>query len=255
MNYLCSDIVIIDSGIGGLTVLNHFYMHYNHCNITYCADNRFFPFGTKSDEELIFIVDRLIRYFESQNFKIIFLACNSASVIYNKYLKNKYNICVYTIIDETVYDLISQGPFNRVGIIGTNQTINSNVYQEAIKKKLAVEVHAFACSTLVLLCEQYRENEIKEYIETYFQIFKSYDALVLGCTHFNTIEGLFNDFFNDRVKLICSGYHAIRNLHSTLIKYKDVQRIFLTKTNPDYEMKIKCLFPHLKNIEVVTLKI
>lgn len=251
-------VAIIDSGVGGLTVFQQLLWLNMDNDITYLADNKLFPYGLKKDYELINIIDRLIHYFLQLNYHKIILACNTASYIYNKYLKYRYQGLVYSIIESTINDLTLIPSCKRVGIIATDNTIKSRIYQTEILKQFKVEIFPFEANELVRLCESFDQKGISNYLKHNFNYFKEMkiDTLILGCTHFNNISSLVADFFDHKVRLICSGYSLIdakkkslenNGIHSHLI--------YLTDYTEEYSEKIKKNFPILKNIQIEELNI
>ncbi len=249
-------IAIIDSGIGGLTIFNQYIQRFT--GITYLADNKYFPYGTKTDSELINIIDRIIYYFLHHDYELVILACNTASLIYEKYLKYKYHAQVISIIDSTINDLYGITPLNQVGIIATNQVVSRNIYTDLILKKFTTKTTNLPASELVTLCEENDQSGILLYIKSHFHIFKDpkIDALILGCTHFNIIQQAISDYFNGEIPIICSGYSLIKHFQdSNLCLNCNQNKIYLTDYQASYAKKIKKLFKDLKNIEIQSLKI
>lgn len=86
-------IAVVDSGIGGLSLLKPLVEKYPNENYVYLADNEYMPYGNKSKS---FIKTRLFQIVEylQQNFnvKMVILACNTASAIALDYLKSKFQI-------------------------------------------------------------------------------------------------------------------------------------------------------------------
>jgi len=249
-------IALIDSGIGGLSIFNQFIRHLG-C-VTYLADNKFFPYGTKKDSELINIVDRLIFYFLNQQYEKVILSCNTASLVYQKYLKYKYQDSVVSIIDQTIDDLENIKHLNHVGIIATDHVIESNIYSDLIKQKYEIESTSLKASDLVSSCEKNDQKAIKKYLHTHFHVFKEKEvsALILACTHFNLIENEIKAYFDGKVPIICSGYSILDQFRlNDLCLMCSQNIIFLTNYQKSYVDKIKFLFKDLKNIEIKELNI
>lgn len=257
MAYVSKKVAIIDSGIGGLTVFQHFLLYNKDVSVTYLADNKFFPYGVKKDKDLISLIERIIQYFIHLNYQTIILACNTASYIYNEYLKSKYNDKVYSIIESTINDLGNVQNCKRVGIIATDNTIKSKIYQKEILKQYDVEIFPYEASELVNLCEDYCQKCIVKYIEKNFHYFKirNIDTLILGCTHFNTILSLLDDFFENKIHLVCSGYSLVEPKKQSIITDENNHLIYLSKYSFKYIEKIVNIFPNLKNIQIKELNI
>src|SRR5215468_8519291 len=75
-------LLFIDSGLGGLTVLDAARQAIPEAHIRFIADDARFPYGLKSEqaliERLVALIDRAARVFTPD---CIVLACNTASVV------------------------------------------------------------------------------------------------------------------------------------------------------------------------------
>ena len=86
-----SAIGVMDSGVGGLTVLKQLQKVCPNENFLYFGDTKNLPYGEKTQEELIEIVKEIFDYFETQNVKAVVLACNTTSATAYEKLKDKYS--------------------------------------------------------------------------------------------------------------------------------------------------------------------
>lgn len=78
---------ILDSGIGGTTVLSKIKELLPKEDYVYYKDDRNNPYGEKSDDELQEIVKTGVKFLLSNDCKIIVLACNTATTKCIKNLK------------------------------------------------------------------------------------------------------------------------------------------------------------------------
>jgi glutamate racemase len=72
---------ILDSGIGGLTVLHQAMLTLPKEDFIYYADTDNVPYGTKSRDEIIGYVDQAVDFLVRQEVKAIVIACNTAPVL------------------------------------------------------------------------------------------------------------------------------------------------------------------------------
>ena len=124
---------VFDSGMGGLSVLNGLVNLFSDNVYIYVADNKYSPYGTKTDEELINRGLAIIKYFESVNTELIIIACNTMSV-YLDILQKHTNIKVLGVIKPTVHYVSSLG-VNEVGLIATYNTVRNKTYQNMLHFK------------------------------------------------------------------------------------------------------------------------
>ena len=82
---------VLDSGIGGLTVLKSLLKSCPKHEYIYYGDTLHLPYGEKTKEEIIGYANNIINFFESKNVDLIIIACGTLSS--NKeYLKSNKRI-------------------------------------------------------------------------------------------------------------------------------------------------------------------
>ena len=203
---------IFDSGIGGLTVANAIYKHLPKENLIYFGDTAHLPYGDKS-EELIksFSIDIANFLIKEKNCKAVVIACNTASAVAYEYLRDKHrgSIPIINVIDPIIEAIVEDESIKKVGLIATQTTINSGVYQEKLqRRKPNIKVDVLATPLLVPMIEEGFANDnishavIENYLEN--DKFKDIDALILGCTHYVLIKDEINEYFKGKVKLFDS---------------------------------------------------
>ena len=75
-------VLVFDSGVGGLSVLDAIVASGHALEIDYAADNAWLPYGLKSDEQLRERVPALLSALVAQWApEIVVVACNTASTI------------------------------------------------------------------------------------------------------------------------------------------------------------------------------
>lgn len=238
-------VAIFDSGMGGLSLFQY-YKQLSNPYLSFYADNKNFPYGNKEHQVLIDIVKEMIIQVKSI-YDVMIIACNTASIIYEQYLKQEQGI--YTIIDHTVMDILSHVKGNKIGIIGTQNTIRSAVYQnKLLNQKPELQLITQECSELVSYCENVDIQSIQAYIKQHLQIFKEeeVDTFVLGCTHFNFFKPLFETYLGPSVQIISSGFELIRQLNQEVNPSNTQDIIHLTQKDPIYLNKV-VNFMHLNH--------
>ena len=175
---------VIDSGIGGLSLLKELTKLYKHESYVYFADNAYMPYGNKSvkvlKNRLVEICNYLIDTF---NVKVIIIACHTASAVCLTYLQRKINVPVLGIGLENLID-------DNCKIICTRAT--SKVYKD---------YNTIPCNTLA----QNIEDNIFNITSLRRKIFKAISKanisetnIVLGCTHYELVAKHFQVQFTDK---------------------------------------------------------
>ena len=91
MNENSEPIGFLDSGIGGITVLNKALKLMPGENYIFYSDSQNNPYGDKSDAEIKSLCRRTVDYFVNERkCKAVVLACNTASAKAAKYLRAQF---------------------------------------------------------------------------------------------------------------------------------------------------------------------
>lgn len=180
-----SKIMVIDSGLGALTFAQAIYNQKLAGEWIFCLDQANNPYGTKSKEELLLLAQQFCEYALKNNIKDIFIACNTLSAnVYADLVKLYPSIKIKSVVDFTIAE-INRHQYNNALLLATNATVNSHIYTQKIDK-----ITELAVQELVSLIENMADdNEIISYLNQLL-LNKSFDLLILGCTHFPIVKSL-----------------------------------------------------------------
>ena len=187
MKNCCENFVgVIDSGVGGLTILNQLQQENPTCNFVYIADNAYCPYGTKQPHEILFRVETLIRYLQRNGVQSVVIACNTASV-YARFLRRQFNLPIYDVIAPTCERVVGITKSKRVALLATNATVSSGVYQQKLAADGLTTI-PFACSNFVPFVESGLIDTLDCSVAVDVALRNlpncNVDAVILGCTHF-----------------------------------------------------------------------
>ena len=201
---------IFDSGVGGLTVLKSLSDKYKCIDYIYIGDNKYCPYGDKTKEELLNYAKRIVNYFIEKGISIIVIASCSQTL---DELKQIYkNITFIGVIDSTIDTFIKSNK-NNVLVIGTNATINSNIYEEKIKERNKnIKVTNLATPKLVPLIENMEMT--KEALNEYLNPYNDIDSIILACTHYKLIE----KEIDKNIKVINSSDSIVNTIKNYIIE-------------------------------------
>ncbi len=200
---------VFDSGIGGLTVAQAITKVLPHERIMYFGDTAHLPYGDKSTAAIqayaVKICDLLIK----QHCKVILIACNSASAaayeLVKEYVGSKAK--VLNVIDPIVKHIGDTYPNKTIGLIGTKQTVNSNVYKKKVDElDNNIELKSHATPLLAAMIEEgfFNDSISESVIHTYLTDpdLADIEALILGCTHYPLIKKQIEDFYKGKVDVL-----------------------------------------------------
>lgn len=186
-----TNILIFDSGVGGLSVLNEIKTQLPNLNIHYLMDNAAFPYGNKSDE---FLIKRILLVCTTavQTFKpdLLVIACNTASTLALNELREQLTIPIVGVVP-AIKTAAALAPAGNIGLLATAATV-SRAYTDKLIQDFAgtTQVSKFGSPLLVELAEHWllhKQEPNLEALQAHLQQWVTSPPLthvVLGCTHF-----------------------------------------------------------------------
>ena len=212
-----------DSGLGGLSVVSDVKKLLPGESIEYFADNQHQPYGEKSQSQIIKYSSKIMHFLLKKKIKACVIACNTATAASLDTLKENFNIPLIGVITPAVQDAIKNTLNKKIGIIATEFTSNSQIYQMKIKK-IAPEINVFSnyCPECVALVENGKNNspEAYEIIKKYLSPLKKaqIDTLIIGCTHYAFLKNIISKCMGEKVTLIDPAESTSRELKKLLIQ-------------------------------------
>jgi glutamate racemase len=218
-----SAIGIFDSGIGGLTVGHQIARLMPQERIVYFGDTKHLPYGDKSPEAIIRFSKRITQFLLEQNCKMIVIACNTASALAFEHVKTlcKDKAIAINVIDPVV-KFTAYSKAKSVGIIGTKNTILSDVYAKKIQSlSTAITTNSLATPLLVPMIEEgFYQHKISQTILSNYlerEELRAIDHLILGCTHYPLIEEEIKQYYKGTVEVINSARIVSKHVKNALM--------------------------------------
>lgn len=206
---------LVDSGIGGLTVVKESQKQLPNEQLIYIGDTARMPYGPRSEKEVIDYTFQMAHYLvNEQNIKMLVIACNTATARALSQLREQLCIPVIGVIQPGAEAAVSISQNKKIGLIATQGTVESQVYNE---KMLAidnnVQITSQAEPEFVTLVENnlYQSDEAREVITHHLSAFKeaNIDTLILGCTHFPLLTPFIQEAVGSDVTLVDSGAKTV----------------------------------------------
>jgi glutamate racemase len=200
---------IFDSGLGGLTVAKEIFRQLPYEDVIYFGDTARVPYGNKSKKTITKFSLQNAAFLKKHKVKLIIVACNTACSLSLSELKKKIDIPVVGVIEPAVKKALEISKNRRIGIIGTNSTVNSQTYNKKISKiDKRVKVFSKSCPLFVPLAEEGWLDEKITYdiAKAYLDYLKKkkIDTLILACTHYPLLKKVIKRVVGKKVQLIDS---------------------------------------------------
>jgi glutamate racemase len=230
---------VFDSGVGGLSVVKSLLKSKYFKKIIYYGDTARVPYGIKDKDTIIRYSLEAAQFFKNFKIDLMIVACNSASSCAIDELRAVSPFKVFGVIEAGVSATTARvSPKDNIFIIGTNATIKSQKYEQALNLVGYKNIISKATPLLVPLVEEgILDGEILDAtLRYYFKNVKKPDAIILGCTHFPLILNKISEYFNNSVKIIHSGDAIVKQLENELgisTKYEHTTIKYFASENPE----------------------
>jgi len=195
MAKLSGPIGVMDSGIGGLTVVRELQKILPGEDIIYFGDSANCPYGNKPRDQIVDLSKSMLRFLGDNGVKVVAIACNTISTLVET-LSPCFDYKIIGIVSPAA-DYIGRSGIKSVGLIATEFTVASKNYDELIHRHdPSVEVVGKGSPMLAALVDRgdFNENDINTEIRTQMDNIlarKKVGHCILGCTHYPIVEDNF----------------------------------------------------------------
>lgn len=190
-------ILVFDSGVGGLTVLEPIRHLLPQASFVYVADNGGFPYGTKSEAEIAARVPALLgRLVERFRPRLVVIACNTASTIALAEVRSALDLPIVGTVP-AIKPAAVLSKTRVIGVLGTQATVRQP-YVDRLVAEFASDctVLRHGSAELVDIAEAALRGEMtdSDAIRAALAPLQQHpgsgrmDALVLACTHFPLLK-------------------------------------------------------------------
>ncbi len=194
-------VLVFDSGVGGLSILEQIHQAAPACKLIFTSDNAAYPYGTKSETELIdrmhTVIKQLIATYAPD---ILVIACNSASTLVLSHLRKYFDLPIVGVVP-AIKPAAESSESKIIGLLATPGTITRN-YTHTLIKNFAddCEVILQGSSDLVDIAEDKlrgiapEQRALEAIIRPFFETTgtsestQKLDTIVLACTHFPLLK-------------------------------------------------------------------
>jgi glutamate racemase len=221
-----SPIIVLDSGLGGLTVARAIRALLPRDEIVYFGDTARLPYGSKSADTVTGFVKQIIAYLRPLHPKHIVIACNTATALALPAIREEFpNLSISGVIDPGARAAaMAAGTKLRpiIGVIATEATIKSKAYNSALlRRRNLARIMTKAAPLLAPMIEEGRSDRdplvrlaVRQYICPMLE--KGMDVLVLGCTHYPILADLIAEIVGPAVRVIDSAEQCAQDVAARL---------------------------------------
>lgn len=200
---------VLDSGVGGLTVLRELRRRLPGESLYYLADLAHFPYGPRYQHQVRGFALRLIDHLVEQDVKLVVIACNTATAAALNVARERFAVPVVGVIAPGAQAAVQATRVGRVAVISTQGTHDSQEYVHAIKEaNPAVGVLSQPAPELVEIVEAGEANSkrAERAVAAVLADILAWgaDVLLLGCTHFPLLRPSIRRVAGRRLRIVDS---------------------------------------------------
>lgn len=211
---------MLDSGVGGLSVLRHIRTGLPHESLIYCADSRHAPYGSLTPQQIRERTLALADFLAGQGARAIVVACNTATAAAVDALRARYSLPVIGM-EPAVKPAAAASRNGVIGVLATVGTLQSAQFAALLENYgREVQVVTQACPGLVECIERGEietastRSLVHHYVKPLLE--RGVDTLVLGCTHYPFVRKLIEEAAGAEVALVDTGAAVARQLRRRL---------------------------------------
>ncbi len=208
--------LMIDSGVGGLSVLALARRKMPEENFYFYADAANAPYGDKHPDEIIDILHELLEKHSDVPIKSILLACNTATSAAAAVLRSELPIPVIGM--EPALKPAALNSEGQVLVLATKLTIREEKFRNLLAQfGEGRDIVPLACPGLMEIVEkdpmgEEAENYLRRVLEPYAE---TAESIVLGCTHYVFLRPLIEKIF-PKLRIFDGNDGVVRHLKSIL---------------------------------------
>ena len=197
---------VMDSGVGGFTILKAIKESLPHAEILYFADQAYAPYGNLDASQIAKRLFVIGDYFLSQGCDVMVVACNTATVVSIHTLRARIKLPVVGV-EPAVKPACTSSAKKSVSVLATPVTARSERLNELINTwRFDANVEILFSETLADMIDHMPgtatkvEQEIRQLCDRIMA--HNSDSLVLACTHYPLVKSSFENCLGADVVII-----------------------------------------------------
>lgn len=202
---LQAPLLVLDSGLGGLSILVEVRKQFPTLPLIYFADSYYAPYGNKTDEFIVARVEKIHRYLLTKHYLCeSLIACNTATVVAIKHLRQVFPQYQFIGVEPGLKPALALTQNKKIALMATKATLASAYMQKKFLEYQtehglnilpiaglglveALELTGLQLSTLTPLLQRYLTAAMDF----------SADVMVLGCTHYSFLMPHLSELLNN----------------------------------------------------------
>lgn len=202
-----SPIGMLDSGLGGLSILREVRRQLPHEDVLYFADQGHVPYGVRDIAEIRDFVRVITRFFLDRHAKAVVIACNAASAAALHHLREVFPDVPFVGMEPAVKPAAASTRAGAIGVLTTAATYQGELFASVLAQFAKdVRVVTQVCPEFVSLVEagEVDGSRVRRVAQAYLEpvLASGVDQLVLGCTHFPFLAKVLSEIAGPEITVV-----------------------------------------------------
>lgn len=219
---LDAPILVMDSGVGGLSIVQEIRRLNPSHSVLYLADNAAFPYGDKTEAWLVErVVALALALVQRYPIQLMVLGCNTASTVVLPALRAALQIPVVGVVP-AIKPAAHLSKTKQIGLLATPGTVTRSYTDQLIADYAEhCQVSRLGSTEVVKLAEDKLAgrsvdlDRLRHAVQPLFQV-PNLDTIVLGCTHFPLLRAEFEQISPRPITWVDSGAAIARRVAQLL---------------------------------------
>lgn len=211
-----SPIGVFDSGVGGIGTLAALRRELPQERFLFYGDTANAPYGTKSRDEVMGCINRIMDHLLAQDVKTVVIACNTATAVAAAELRARYDLPIIGI-EPALKPAHEQRKEGSILVLATPMTLKLEKFR-ALYARYGEGAIPLPCPGLMELVEREANDEARRYLLELFSPYdlNAVDAVVLGCTHYVFLRPILKNILPQTVSVLDGNEGTARQLRRVL---------------------------------------
>ena len=212
---------VFDSGIGGLSVLRTLREALPCESFIYLGDGKRCPYGERSKEEVLLFTREAVERLLAEGCKLIVLACNTATAVAVKLLRESYPEIPFVGLEPAVKPAALSSQSGVIGVLATRRSLEGDHFRTTAERYAGrVEIVTAVGEGFVEAVEgdQERTAETEALVRKAVEplVKAGADKIVLGCTHYPFLRDVIERVAGEGIEVIDSSEAVARRVATLL---------------------------------------
>lgn len=212
---------VMDSGMGGISVLRELAGLLPHENFVFYGDSANAPYGSRSTEEIYQLTEQVVQKLLKRGVKAVVIACNTASSAAGARLRAEYPELPIVAIEPALKPAVIACPGGRVVVLATEATLRERKFARLLTEwQGKAEIIKLPLPGLPEFVErgELDSPQLREFLQGFFVQLadRPVDGVVLGCTHYPFVRRVIAELLGPQAKVFDGAAGTARQLRRRL---------------------------------------